>query len=124
MFIIYDFQDDNHFFELKDMEIMKERIDTLNTVNEFVGTYYSVEYVRRYILQQSDTEIAEIDKQIEDEKKKGVMGQDAGAEPGEPTGMMPGMGIPGMGAGPNGSNVPGGDEYQSSRDQEYTDPDF
>ena len=46
-FIIYDFQDDNHFFELKDMEIMKERIDTLNAVNEFVGTYYSVEYVRR-----------------------------------------------------------------------------
>ena len=123
-FIIYDFQDDNHFFELKDMEIMKERIDTLNAVNEFVGTYYSVEYVRRYILQQSDTEIAEIDKQIEDEKSKGVMGPDAGAEPGEPPGMFPGgMGLPGMPPGPNG-NVPGGNEYQSSKDQEYTDPDF
>ena len=118
-FIVYDFQDDNHFFELKDMELMKERIDTLNAVNEFVGTYYSVEYVRRYILQQSDTEIEAIDKQIEDEKKKGVMGPEAGAEPGEPTGMM-GM-QPGMGMGPNGGDVPGGDEFQSSSDQEYTD---
>jgi len=121
-YLIYDFQDDNHFFELKDMELMKERIETLNAVNEFVGTYYSVEYVRRYILKQSDTEIEAIDKQIEDEKKKGVMGPEAGAEPGEPTGMM-GM-QPGMGMGPNGGDVPGGDEFQSSPDQEYTSPDF
>jgi hypothetical protein len=119
-YIIYDFQDDNHFFELKDMELMKERIDTLNSVNEFVGTYYSVEYVRRYILQQSDTEIEAIDKQIEDEKKKGVMGPEAGAEPGEPVGMF---GMP-PGMGPNGGAVPGGNEFQSSPDQEYTGPDF
>ena len=123
-YIIYDFQDDNHFQELKDMEILKERIEALNNVNEFVGTYYSVEYVRRYILQQSDTEIAEIDKQIEDEKKKGVMGPEAGAEPGEPTGMGM-MGMPGgNGEFPTGDNTPGGDEFQSSRDQEYTSPDF
>ena len=83
-YIIYDFQDDNHFQELKDMEILKERIEALNNVNEFVGTYYSVEYVRRYILRQSDTEIDAIDKQIEAEKKQGVMGTDAGTPPGEP----------------------------------------
>ena len=52
------------------------------------------------------------------------MGPDAGAEPGEPPGMFPGgMGLPGMPPGPNG-NVPGGDEFQSSKDQEYTSPDF
>ena len=124
-FVIYDYQDDNHFFELKDMELLKERIEALTSVNEFVGTYYSVEYVRRYILQQSDTEIAEIDKQIEDEKKKGVMGPEAGAEPGEPTGMgMMGMPPGGNGGFPTGDNVPGGDEFQSSKDQEYTSPDF
>ena len=123
-FIVYDFQDDNHFFELKDMELMKERIDTLNAVNEFVGTYYSVEYVRRYILQQSDTEIEAIDKQIEDEKKKGVMGPEAGAEPGEPVGMMGMPGMPGAPGAPNGGTVPGGNEFQSSPDQEYTGPDF
>ena len=127
-FIIYDFQDDNHFSELKDMEILKERIDALNSVNEFVGTYYSVEYIRRYILRQSDTEIEEIDKQIEDEKKKGVMGDDAGTPPGEPNqGGFAGMG----GADPYGNGdltgrnytQPGGTEFQADPDQEYTGPE-
>ena len=59
-----------------------------------------------------------------DEKKKGVMGPEAGAEPGEPTGMGM-MGMPGGNGGfPTGDNVPGGDEFQSSKDQEYTSPDF
>ena len=48
------------------------------------------------------------------------MGPEAGAEPGEPTGMF-GM-QPGMG--PNGGTVPGGNEFQSSPDQEYSGPDF
>ena len=127
-YIIYDFQDDNHFQELKDMEILKERIDALNNVNEFVGTYYSVEYIRRYILRQSDTEIEEIDKQIEDEKKKGVMGDDAGTPPGEPNqGGFAGMAgaDPYGNGGDTGQNYtqPGGTEFQASPDQEYTGPE-
>ena len=124
-FIVYDFQDDNHFQELKDMEILKERIEALNNVNEFVGTYYSVEYVRRYILRQSDTEIDAIDKQIEAEKKKGVMGTDAGTPPGEPNqGGFAGMDSYGNG-GDTGQNYtqPGGTEFDSSKDQEYTGPE-
>ena len=124
-YIIYDFQDDNHFQELKDMEILKERIQALNDVNEFVGTYYSVEYIRRYILRQSDTEIEEIDKQIEDEKKKGVMGDDAGTPPGEPNqGGFAAM-DPYGNAGDTGQNYtqPGGTEFQASPDQEYTGPE-
>ena len=124
-FIVYDFQDDNHFQELKDMEILKERIEALNNVNEFVGTYYSVEYVRRYILRQSDTEIDAIDKQIEAEKKQGVMGTDAGTPPGEPNqGGFAGMDSYGNG-GDTGQNYtqPGGTEFDSSKDQEYTGPE-
>ena len=124
-YIIYDFQDDNHFQELKDMEILKERIEALNNVNEFVGTYYSVEYIRRYILRQSDTEIDEIDKQIADEKKKGVMGDDAGTPPGEPNqGGFAAMDPYGNG-GDTGQNYtqPGGTEFDSSKDQEYTGPE-
>ena len=53
------------------------------------------------------------------------MGPEAGAEPGEPTGMgMMGMPPGGNGGFPTGDNVPGGDEFQSSKDQEYTSPDF
>ena len=124
-FIVYDFQDDNHFQELKDMEILKERIEALNNVNEFVGTYYSVEYVRRYILRQSDTEIDAIDKQIEAEKKQGVMGTDAGTPPGEPNqGGFAGMDSYGNGD-DTGQNYtqPGGTEFDSSKDQEYTGPE-
>ena len=124
-YIIYDFQDDNHFQELKDMEILKERIDALNNVNEFVGTYYSLEYIRRYILRQSDTEIDEIDKQIADEKKKGVIGDDAGTPPGEPNqGGFAAMDPYGNG-GDTGQNYtqPGGTEFDSSKDQEYTGPE-
>ena len=126
-FIIYDFRDDNHFFEMKDLEILGSRLESLSAVNEYVGVYYSVEYIRRYILQQSDSEIEEIDKQIEAEKKKGVMDQDAGTPPGEP----PGGGFAALQPlGPNGDEPglprgtkPGGTEFDASKDQEYSGPD-
>ena len=116
-FVIYDFQDDNHFQELKEMEILTERLGALQVINDYVGTYYSTEYVRRYVLRQSDTEIAEIDRQIEDERNKGVMDPDAGIDPGMPIGSnMPMEPPPEM--------TPGGDEGQADSDQEYSDPEF
>ena len=113
-FIIYDFQNDNHFQELKEMEILQERLALLQVVNDYVGTYYSTEYVRRYVLRQSDTEIEEIDRQIEDERNKGVMDPEAGIDPGMPVGSnMPMEPPPEM--------APGGDEGQADDDQEYSD---
>ncbi len=127
-FIVYDFKDDNHFQELKEIEILNERLTALQAINDYVGTYYSAEYVRRYVLRQSDTEIEEIDKQIEQEKKDDVMPDDAGIDPG----MAPGTNVPepemppmnGNGAAMPGQEptVPGGDEGQSDRDQEYAGP--
>ena len=64
-----DFADDIYFSELKETEMMKERINTLREVDEYVGKYYSVEYVRRNILRQTDDDIEEIDKQIADEEE-------------------------------------------------------
>ena len=116
-FIIYDFQNDNHFQELKEMEILQERLALLQVVNDYVGTYYSTEYVRRYVLRQSDTEIEEIDRQIEDERNKGVMDPEAGIDPGMPVGSnMPMEPPPEM--------APGGDEGQADDDQEYSDAEF
>ena len=127
-FIIYDFRDDNHFFEIKDLEILGSRLESLQAVNEYVGVYYSVEYIRRYILQQSDSEIEEIDKQIEAEKREGVMDKDAGTPPGEPPGggfaaMQP-MGPNGNGGGLPRGTTPGGTEFDASKDQEYSDSDY
>ena len=65
--IFYDFVDDNHFSELKDAEILESRISLLNSIDELVGRYYSIEWARKNILKQSEDEIKEIDKQIKKE---------------------------------------------------------
>jgi len=127
-YMVYDFKDDNHFQELKEIEILNERMTAFQAINDYVGVYYSVEYIRRYILQQSDSEIAEIDKQIEAEKKKGVMEQDAGTPPGQPPGggfqaMQP-MGPNGGGDGLPPETTPGGTEFDASKDQEYSGSDY
>jgi hypothetical protein len=68
--IYYDFLEDNHFSELKDAEIMRERLNTLRELDEYVGKYYSVEWVRKNILMQTEEEIEEIDKQIQSEPQE------------------------------------------------------
>jgi hypothetical protein len=66
--IRYDFQEDNHFAELKETEILNNRLDTLNRIQPFIGQYYSMEYIRRFILKQSDDDIEKIEKQIKQEQ--------------------------------------------------------
>jgi len=70
-FMQFDFATDNHFTELKDSEIVRERLDTLSQASEYVGKYFSHEYIRKYILRQTEDEIAILDKQIKDEKAAG-----------------------------------------------------
>lgn len=65
--INYDFQKDNHFTEMKDAEIYRERIQTLRDMDEYVGRYYSQEWVRKNVLYQSDEDVEDINKQIEAE---------------------------------------------------------
>ena len=66
-FIQYEFATDNHFTELKEAEILRERLDTLGTISEYVGKYYSNDYVRKYVLRQTEEDIKIIDQQIKDE---------------------------------------------------------
>lgn len=67
--ITFNFISDMFFKEFKDSEILKERVATLDMVREYVGTYFSMENVRKKILQMTDEEIDETRKQIEKEKK-------------------------------------------------------
>ena len=69
--IQYDYVYDNHFAELKESELMNERLSLLNIVQPYVGTYFSQDYVRRRILKQTDDEIIEIDLQIQSEIQSG-----------------------------------------------------
>ena len=62
--ISIDFLKDNHFSELKDAELIRERLATLREVDEYAGRYYSVEWIRKNILMQTDEEIEDIIAQI------------------------------------------------------------
>jgi len=84
--IQYDFVYDNQFAELKESELMNERLGTLATIEPYIGKYYSNEYVRRKVLRQSDSEMEEIDDQIEKEIKDGTIPDPDAIDPitGEP----------------------------------------
>jgi hypothetical protein len=70
-YISYDFQKDGHFVELKDAEILRERVNTLEQLDQFVGKYYSQSWIRKNVLRQSEAEIADINKEIEADKAAG-----------------------------------------------------
>ena len=67
--ITYDFLQDNHFSELKDLEILGERLDHMDRIQDYIGQYYSTEWIRKNVLRQSEKEIEEIDAQIATEKE-------------------------------------------------------
>lgn len=69
--IRYDFNTDNHFAELKQAEIFKNRLELLSQIDSFVGKYYSVEWIRQNVLKQSVEDRKEIDSQIQQEKRTG-----------------------------------------------------
>jgi hypothetical protein len=71
--IQYDFLYDNHFSELKDAELLNERLSLAATAAPYVGKYYSQDYVRRKILRQTDQEIVEQDAIIKKEIEDGVI---------------------------------------------------
>jgi len=71
--IQYDFLYDNHFAELKEAELLTNRLTLATTIEPYIGKYYSTEYVRKKILRQTDSEIIELDMQIEDEIAKGIL---------------------------------------------------
>ena len=71
--IQYDFLYDNHFAELKDAELMQERLGLVANADPYIGKYYSVDYIRRKILRQTDEELVEQDKLMKKEKEAGII---------------------------------------------------
>ena len=70
--IQFDYLYDNHFAELKETELMNERLNLMTQIEPYIGTYYSRDYVKRKILRQTDEEILEMDKEMEEENASGV----------------------------------------------------
>ena len=71
--IQYDFLYDNHFAELKDSELLAERLTMAASAEPYVGRYFSQDYLRRKILRQTDEEIIEQDKLMKKEIEDGVV---------------------------------------------------
>ena len=69
--IQFDYVYDNHFAELKETELLNERLGVVAAVDPYIGRYFSLDYVRRHILKQKDEEIIEIDKQMAKEIQDG-----------------------------------------------------
>lgn len=68
--ISFDFKIDNHFSELKQMDIMMSRMDVLERVDNFTGKYFSKEWIRKNVLYQSEEEIEEMDEEMDEEMEK------------------------------------------------------
>ena len=65
--IAYDFLQDGHFAELRDAEILRERIDMLGALEPYVGNFFSKRWVQKNVLRQTDEEIETMTKEIDDE---------------------------------------------------------
>ena len=68
--ITVDFVKDNHFTELRDIEVLRERIQTLDMVQNYVGEYYSKEWVQKNILMLSDEDVDNMKKEIDGESEE------------------------------------------------------
>ena len=115
--IQYDFLYDNQFAELKESEMLQGRLGNLAQIEPYIGKFYSTEYVRKRVLQQTDSEIEEIDMQIEDEIEKGIIPNPAEVDPitGEP--------LPQNGNGKLLGNVPE-DEDEDDAASPITDAEY
>lgn len=69
--IEYNFRQDSHFSELKQVEIMRERLEIAQTMDEYVGKYYSKQWLRKNVLSQTEEEIRAIDQQMAEEIDSG-----------------------------------------------------
>ena len=70
--IQYDFLFDNHFNELKEQEMLLQRMALVTQMDPFVGKYFSVEYIRRQVLQQTEKEMKEMTKQMKGDIESGL----------------------------------------------------
>ena len=62
--IYYDYKKDNNFAELRESELLRERLGTLAQIDPYIGKYYSITWIKKNVLRQSDEEIEEINKEM------------------------------------------------------------
>ena len=83
--IRYDFMKDNYFAELKDTEILNNRLQSLQLIEPYLGKYYSIDWVRKHVLRMSEDQIEEIDQQM---KKEGDVQMASAVQQGQQQGAQ------------------------------------
>jgi len=68
--IVVDYVRDNHFTELKDAELLRERLQTMDQISNYVGEYFSKEWIQKNVLHFSDEDIEKINKEIAGEQEE------------------------------------------------------
>jgi hypothetical protein len=106
--IHFNFNSDNYFSELKDAEILRERLTSLQQVEPYIGRFFSTEWVKKNILMQSDEDIKDMQEQIDSEPPPPMMGPDG--QPMQPD-QQP------QDAGDQGQGSPQDDQEQPEQDQ-------
>ena len=71
--IYYDFKKDNNFVEMREAELIRERVLTATQLDPFIGKYYSSKWVKKNVLRMTDEEIEEMEKEIEEEGSQPVL---------------------------------------------------
>ena len=84
--IQYDFLQDGHFAELKDAELLRERVEMLDAIQSYVGTFFSKEYVLKKVLRMNDAEIDQMQDQIKKESETDP--EDGGFDMGDSDGVV------------------------------------
>jgi len=100
--IQYDFLYDNHFSELKNAELITERLNIAATAEPYIGKYFSQDYVRRAILRQTDAEIIDQDRLIKKEIADGII-----PDPNAPIDPMTGLPMDPLAQPPVGNDING-----------------
>jgi|TARA_R100000455_G_C6273573_1_gene131363 hypothetical protein len=89
-YVKYDFVEDNHFAELKNSEMVRERLQILNDIESHTGTYYSKEWVRRNVLHQNEEEINDMKSEMQAEQgDESDYGPGGGGQPDAPWNQQP-----------------------------------
>tara|TARA_B100001778_G_scaffold64668_1_gene50628 strand:+ start:870 stop:2387 length:1518 start_codon:yes stop_codon:yes gene_type:complete len=68
--IVIDYIKDNHFTELKESELLRERLQTLDQASQYIGTYFSKEWIMKNVLKLTDDDIESLEKQSDDEQQE------------------------------------------------------
>jgi len=73
--IYYDYKKDNNFTELRETELMRERVTTLQLLDPYIGKYFSQTWVKKNVLRMSDEEIEEMAKEMEEDGSTDMLAQ-------------------------------------------------